>query len=189
MKLFLAALVSMLLGSAFISSCSKDCTPTINKQGVNQSYLQPIIPYSDTSSRLFLKNGKDTIRFFSQGLKETFEDYGKTNGCTYYSNQKYSMSMSVSDSEYFKINYYLDYGNFLVNDYEVIGDNFYSNTKPYSSVDYVSYFPQIKSVTVLNNTYDSIKILFSLKGDTVISRPNIGVLKIKSNGFIYELIK
>lgn len=100
-------LTILLFAILLINACSKDCTEkTINKY-VDQSYLPYIIPYSDTSTRLFLKNGTDTLLFKSQGLKETVNDYYNTFRCETFKLQQYSLKMAASDTDYFRISYYV----------------------------------------------------------------------------------
>lgn len=55
------------------SACKPSCPDPGNQVNyVDKTYLPDIIPYSDTSTALFLKNGKDTLLFKSQGLKESY---------------------------------------------------------------------------------------------------------------------
>jgi hypothetical protein len=186
-KTFTILLFAILL----INACSKDnCDDSTKNLFVDKTYLPYIIPYSDTSTHLFLKNGKDTLLFKSQGLKETIEVQkgNDENDCRTYYLQKFSLTMTASDTDFFRINYYKSFSGLLANDYEIVSGKIYSMSDVYSSEDYISYFPMVKSITILNKTYDSIKISINQKNDTVISRPKIGILKVKSDKFIYELI-
>lgn len=190
MKVKLPSIIYLVLLSILINACSKGCPESKPiERGVDKSYLPYIIPYSDTSTRLFLKNGKDTLIFKSQGLKETItnELYGES--CENYNIQQYSLKMAASDTDYFLINYYADRDGTLFNDYEIVNGNNYSKSKYYLSDDFVNYFPTVKSTVILNNNYDSIKSLTNSFGDIFIARPKIGVLKIQTKNVLYELIK
>ncbi len=163
MKTKLPSILYLVLLSILINACNKDnCdNSTVNKY-VDQSYVPYIIPYSDTSTRLFLKNGTDTLLFKSQGLKESTEFYQESaiNGyCRKYCMQKLSLKLAASDTDYFLLNYYRDWQNGLYNDYEIISGNNYSKSKYYSSDDFVNYFPTVQTAVILNNNYDSIKSL------------------------------
>jgi len=177
----------------FISSCGKSCPDSGTKTSyVDKSYLAYIIPYNDTSTRRFLKNGKDTMVFTSQGLKENFIS-GSSLGsgdCQYsYKNQQYSLKMAASDTDYFKINYYADKDGTLYNDYEIISGLIYTKSESYSSNAYVNNFSIVRTEIILNNHYDSIKTSTNSNSDIVISKPKTGVLKIKTANVLYELIK
>ena len=190
MKIKIPSIVYLVLLSVLINACSKGCPDSKPiERGVDKSYLPYIIPYSDTSTRLFLKNGKDTLLFKSQGLKETItnELYGES--CENYNIQQYSLKMAASDTDYFRINYYPDRDGSLYNDYEIISGNNYSKSETYLSNAYVKDFRIIKSITVLNINYDSIKMVSNTVNDLFIARPKTGVLKIQTKRVLYELIK
>jgi hypothetical protein len=185
-------LLNLIIALALFSNCAKDdCDKSTKNLNVDKSYLPYIIPYSDTSTRLFLKNGKDTLLFKSQGLNESIEIYKEDNTgvCRTYYLQKLSLTMAASDSDYFKINYYADRDGTLYNNYEIFNGVNNSKTATYLSNDYVNYFPTVKKILVLNNSYDSIKISINNYKDSVISKPKIGIIKVKITSAIYELIK
>jgi len=187
-KTFTVLLFAILL----INACGKEGCPDSKpiEKGVDKSYLPYIIPYSDTSTRLFLKNGTDTLVFKSQGLKETkISAIAGEGNCDQYNLQKYSLQMAASDTDYFRINYYSDKFGTLKNDYEIISGNYYSVSKYYLSDDFINYFPTVKSIVVLNNNYDSIRNYTNSFGDTFITRPKTGILKIQTKKVMYELIK
>jgi hypothetical protein len=191
MKIKLPSILYLVLFSILINACSKGCPDSKPiERGVDKSYLPYIIPYSDTSTRQFLKNGKDTLLFKSQGLKETITNEQAGEGsCNNYNLQKYSLKMAASDTDYFLINYYADRDGTLFNDYEIVNGNNYSKSKYYLSDDFVNYFPTVKSTVILNNNYDSIKSLTNSFGDIFIARPKTGVIKIQTKNVLYELIK
>ncbi|MFZ4799147.1 MAG: hypothetical protein ACOYMA_16725 [Bacteroidia bacterium] len=176
---------SLLFIILIINACSKGC-PEGDKpidKGVDKTYLAYIIPYSDTSTRLFLKNGKDTLLFKSQGLKETFTIEGAAEICDKYKLQEYSLKMAASDTDFFEIKYYaiktnIPKASFIINSIEMNGmdDSRYLNYTPW------------RSLVVLTNKYDSISISKNNYGDTIYSKQRLGVIRIKSIN-IYELIK
>ena len=193
MKVKLPSIIYLLLLSILINACNKDdCdNSTVNKY-VDQSYVPYIIPYSDTSTRLFLKNGTDTLLFKSQGLKESTEFYQESaiNGyCRKYCMQKLSLKLAASDTVYFLLNYYADRDGTLFNDYEIVNGNNYSKSESDLSRDFVNYFPTIEKTIILNNSYDSIRNYTNSFGDIFIARPKTGVLKIQTKRVLYELIK
>ncbi|MFY7731909.1 MAG: hypothetical protein ACOVSR_00400 [Bacteroidia bacterium] len=157
-----------------------------------------IIPYSDTSTRLFLKNGKDTLLFRSQGLKEAIEVQkgNDETDCRTYNLQYFSLIMAASDTDFFRINYYANkYGDSRI-DFNVISGNRYLETDYYSTLSYLNYFQTTKKIIVLGNIYDSIKVSTNSNNsindnikDNVISRPQIGIIKVDMTNSIYELIK
>ena len=176
-----------------LGSCGKSCLdPSTKTSYVDRNYLPYIIPYSDTSTRLFLKNGKDTLLFKSKGLKESFTS-GSSLGsgdCPYnYKNQEYSLIMTASDTDYFRINYYADKDGTLYNDYEIINGLIYTKSETYSSNAYVNNFSIVRTEIILNNHYDSIKTSTNSNSDIVISKPKTGILKIKTANVLYEIIK
>jgi hypothetical protein len=185
-------LTILLFAILLINACGKEGCPDSKpiERGVNKNYLPYIIPYSDTSTRLFLKNGTDTLVFKSQGLKETkISESASEGNCDKYYLQQYSLKMVASDTDFFQINYYADRDGTLFNDYEIVNGNNYSESKYYLSNDFVNYFPTVKSTVVLNNNYDSIKSLTNSYGDIFIARPKTGVIKIQTKNVLYELIK
>lgn len=186
------AFTILLFAILLINACGKEGCPDSKpiEKRVDKSYLLYIIPYSDTSTRLFLKNGTDTLVFKSQGLKETItNEQASEGGCDKYNLQQYSLKMSANDTDYFRINYYSDKFGTLKNDYEIISGNYYSVSKYYLSDAFIIYFPTVKSTEVLNNNYDSIRSLTNSYGDTFIARPKTGVIKIQTKNVLYELIK
>ena len=187
-KTFTILLFAILL----INACSKDnCDDSTKNLFVDKTYLPYIIPYSDTSTRLFLKNGKDTLLFKSQGLKETIEMQkgNDENDCRTYNLQKFSLTMTASDTDFFRINYYKSFSGLLANDYEIIRGNNYSESKYFLSDDFINYFPTVKTALILNNNYDSIRSSTNEFGDNFIVRPKTGILKIQIKNASYELIK
>jgi hypothetical protein len=182
----------LLLIIFIINACSKGCpdgAPT--EKNVDKTYLPYIIPYSDTSTRLFLKNGKDTLLFKSQGLKETTEIQGVAEVCDKYKLQKYSLKMAASDTDYFEVNYYagVNWGP-SVNYYFNVG-NFRNKTNEYSESGFKFYtnFPPIIKRTILNTIYDSINSLPDQNFEEIFVKPNLGLIKVKTSKYTLELIK
>jgi len=184
-------LTILLFAILLINACSKDGCPGSNptESGVNKSYLPYIIPYSDTSTRLFLKNGTDTLVFRSQGLEERKINETFGENCDSYNLQQYSLKMAASDTDYFRINYYAEKFGTLKNDYFIISGNYQSKSEYYYSDVFIEYFPTVKTTVILNNNYDSIRFLTNFFGDTFIIRPKTGILKIQTKNVLYELIK
>jgi hypothetical protein len=185
MKVKLPSIIYLVLLSVLINACSKGCPDSKPiERGVDKSYLPNIIPYSDTSTRLFLKNGTDTLLFKSQGLKETItnELYGES--CENYNIQKYNLKMAASDTDFFQINYYGYWqGGPLV---RYNSSNFETN-EIYDG-RYINFF-QLKQLSVLSHIYDSVSISPNTYGDTVYSNLKFGVLRVKDMNNVYELIK
>jgi hypothetical protein len=175
----------LLFAILLINACSKDGCPDSKpiEKGVNKSYLPYIIPYSDTSTRLFLKNGTDTLVFKSQGLKETITNKQAGEGsCDQYNLQEYSLKMAASDTDFFQINYYGDWqGVPLVN----LSIN-YIEMNGMDDSRFLNYTPW-RTMFILTNKYDSITISKNNYGDTIYSKQKFGVIRIKSKN-IYELI-
>lgn len=179
----------LLFAILLINACGKDCPDSKPiERGVDKSYLPFIIPYSDTSTRLFLKNGTDTLVFRSQGLIETKTVRGAGGeSCDKYNLQQLSLKMAASDSDFFQINYKGDWqGVALVN----ININDKENTKDYSYSTFKYYLPPIYKEKILNYYYDSINVLTPENGiKELYTKPYIGILKIKLTNDTYELIK
>jgi len=189
-KTFTILLFAILL----INGCSKDGCPDSKpiERVVNKSYLPYIIPYSDTSTRLFLKNGTDTLVFKSQGLEEskTLRGAGEGN-CDQYNLQHYNLKMAANDSDYFRINYYtgINWGPSVK--YLFVVNNVINYSKEYSEGGfkfYINYPPIIKR-TVLNTIYDSIYSLSDPNFEEIYVKPNIGIIKVKTSSYTLELIK
>jgi hypothetical protein len=164
-----------------INACSKGCPDSKPiEKGVDKSYLPYIIPYSDTSTRLFLKNGTDTLLFKSQGLKETVNDYYNTFRCENFKLQQYSLKMAANDTDFFEVKFFAIYNG--------IPSFLYATN--YTQTNEVDYdFLARRSIKVLNHLYDSVAFNYNNYGDSVYSRSKIGVVRIKSLNNIYELIK
>jgi hypothetical protein len=166
------------------SSCKPSCPDPGNQVNyVDKTYLPDIIPYSDTSTALFLKNGKDTLLFKSQGLKETYVGSSTLDSdCPKnYSNQQYILTMKASDTDYFEIDYNISYVQFkLVKRY--ISKNLHYR-------DFLKYYPPVLTQTVLNTKYDTLSLLRNDLGLVVYAKPKLGVVKIVNANTTYELIK
>jgi hypothetical protein len=185
-------LTILLFAILLINACGKEGCPDSKpiEKGVDKSYLPYIFPYSDTSTRLFLKNGTDTLVFRSQGLKETITNEQAGEGsCNQYNLQQYSLKMAASDTDYFLINYYATKFGSLYNDYEIISGNNYSKSESDLARDFVNYFPTVETIIILNNNYDSIRNYTNSFNDKFIIRPKTGIIKMQTKNVLYELIK
>ena len=180
---------SLLFIILIINACSKGC-PEGDKpfdKGVDKSYLPYIIPYSDTSTRLFLKNGKDTLLFKSQGLKETFTVEGVPEICDKYKLQQYSLKMAASDTDFFEVSFFakvnstLNYGKYNFN------DQFMS--KEIFDGALVLYYPPVIKINILNSVYDTVNVVSLKPNGNIYSKKYIGIIKIETSNSIYELIK
>ena len=133
-------LTILLFAILLINACSKDsCDDSTKNLYVDKTYLPYIIPYSDTSTRLFLKNGKDTLLFKSKGLEETTNFYQESaiNGlCRKYNMQKLSLTMAASDTDFFEVNYYADYSDEYGTGFVKINISDFFETKPLSDFSY-----------------------------------------------------
>ena len=173
----------------FISSCRPNCPdPSTKTTYVDRGYLPYIIPYSDTSTRLFLKNGKDTLLFKSQGLKQSFDEGLTTNmsNCTEgYKNEKLLLRMAASDTDFFDIIYTAK----MDGDSDVeISINNRTKTSAYSYLPFKNPIHPVNSVYVLNIKYDTIVKLPEPNMEVYI-KPKFSVLKLKTSEVTYELIK
>ncbi|MBJ7427651.1 MAG: hypothetical protein JHD28_01645 [Bacteroidia bacterium] len=186
MKVKLPSIIYLVLLSVLINACSKGCPDSKPiEKGVDKSYLPYIIPYSDTSTHLFLKNGKDTLLFKSQGLKETkISESAGEGSCDKYSLQQYSLKMTASDTDFFEVKYFAIKTN--VPKVQYICHNL--ETDKIDDSRYI-YFFQLKQLNTLNYSYDSVSISDNKYGDTVYSNLKFGVLRVKDMNNVYELIK
>ncbi|MFZ4798244.1 MAG: hypothetical protein ACOYMA_12180 [Bacteroidia bacterium] len=181
-------LITIISFIVLISSCGKSCPdPSTSTNYVDKGYVPEIIPYSDTSTRLFLKNGKDTLVFRSQGLKETFLD-GSTleSECPKdFKFQKFSLKMFASDTDFFDIFYYSSLYNVQMVNVQI---NKYNTLNEILRYDFLHYYPPVLSQTVLNIKFDSISIIEN-STTVVYAKPKVGLIKIISAKNTYELIK
>ncbi|MFA9212310.1 MAG: hypothetical protein ACEQSR_00485 [Candidatus Methylacidiphilales bacterium] len=185
----------LLFAILLINACGKDCPDSKPiERGVDKSYLPYIIPYSDNSTRLYLKNGTDTLVFKSQGLKETKTLKGTGEGsCDKYNLQQLNLKMAANDTDYFQINFYArklgdPMVNFeIVNSKEVIITDVYQYFYDYFKI-YINSKP-INKINILNFTYDSVNILKPYPNLSIYTKPNVGIIKIETSNNIYELIK
>ena len=169
---------------ALVSNCSKCPDPKSgNTFNVNQDDLPYIIPYSDTSKVRFLKNGTDTVIFVSQGLKNTYIEQNQADGNCSSTNriQQFSLMMKYNENEYFEIFDFASNVDLIIN--KVTWGSF-------SHVRFTSYYPlPILSYMINNTKYDSVKVFTNDESnDTLIFKPKVGLLKIKSTN-LYEIIK
>ena len=173
----------------FISSCRPNCPdPSTKTSYVDRGYLPDIIPYSDTSTRLFLKNGKDTLLFKSQGLKQSFDEGLTTNisDCTEgYKNEKLLLRMAASDTDFFDIIYYAKMNELY---YVNISANNRTITRGYGYEIFRKPYPPVVNITVLNNKYDTVLYLADENMEVYI-KPKFNVLKLRNSKVTYELIK
>jgi len=169
-------------------NCAKDeCQGSTYNKNVDKSYLPDIIPYSDTSTALFLKNGKDTLLFKSQGLREeTVKDYSGEGSCDTYNLQQFSLKMVASDTDFFEIKYY---ATRKVGKVVTIGVNDYDKTKEYDYSNFRYYYPPIIKIEILKNSFDKVLVVpLTVTGNLYI-KPKQGILKIEASFNTYELIK
>jgi hypothetical protein len=182
-------LLNLIIALSLFSNCLKeDCDNSTENKYVDKNYLPYIIPYTDTSTRLFLKNGKDTLLFKSQGLKETIEmQKGNDIGnCKTYKLQQYSFKMAASDTDFFEFKYVSLVNSSPRAQFEFyIGDNY---NKTYQSYNLYSYL-KAKKITILNTSYDSSYSLPDPNFEEIYINLNVGLLKVKTSKYSLELIK
>ena len=182
-------LITIISLIGFISSCRQNCPdPSTKTTYVDRGYLPYIIPYSDTSTRLFLKNGKDTLLFKSQGLKQSFDEGSTTNtgDCVeLYKNENLSLRMAASDTDFFDIYYLAKMDGVSV---VKISINNRNTTYGYSYLPFKNPIHPVNSVYVLNIKYDTIVKLPEPDMEVFI-KPRYSVLKLKTSRVTYELIK
>lgn len=184
----LYTLISLFLLLNLFSSCSPDCPDSGTQTNyVDQSYLPDIIPYGDTSTARFLRNGTNTLVFKSQGLKETF-----ISGTTLSSdcpkntkNQQFSLRMAASDTDFFDILFYaINTGVPRVK----IKINNSVETNDYTFNSFRRYYPPILQVNILNHSYDTVMKLPETVINEIYLKPKFGLLKVKTSSVMYELI-
>ena len=183
-------LIYLALLTSIFYACSKDCENNNKTFYIYSSDLPYIIPYSDSSKVRFLKNGIDTLTYISQGLKETFADgyisNTQTGGCG--TNSKYqrkSLKMLCLNSEFFQVT---QYANNAGADKVKIEINNYSLDDRLTN-QYISNYPPLLSCVANNIKYDSIAIFSLNEKDTFIFKPRIGIVKMKINNSLYEIIR
>jgi len=173
----------------FLFSCSKSCPdPSTKTSYVDRNYLPYIIPYSDTSTRLFLKNGKDTLLFKSLGLNQSFEEGSTmtTGECdANYKNEKLLLRMFASDTVFFDIKYHALYASSSRVYYSFNIGQYYNQT--YQLFNLFEYIIP-KKIKVLNTTYDSSYSLSDPSFQEINVNPNLGLLKVKTSSYTLELI-
>ena len=169
-------------------NCAKDeCQGSTYNKNVDESYLPDIIPYSDTSTRLFLKNGRDTLLFTSQGLKEEIvKDYSGEGTCDTYNLQQFSLKMAASDTDFFEIKYY---ATRKIGTVVTLGINDYDITQEYDYSNFRYYYPPIIKIEILKNSFDTVLVLPLTSTGNLYIKPKLGILKIKASFNTYELIK
>ncbi|MES2725471.1 MAG: hypothetical protein V4643_00120 [Bacteroidota bacterium] len=169
-------------------ACTPNCGDTDTATNyVDQAYLPDIIPYGDTSTARFLRNGTDTLVFKSQGLKETF-----ISGTTLSSdcpkntkNQQFSLRMAASDTDFFDILFYaINTGVPRVK----IKINNSVETNDYTFNSFRRYYPPILQVNILNHSYDTVMKLPETVINEFYLKPKFGLLKVKTSAVMYELI-
>jgi len=183
-------LLNLIIALSLFSNCLKeDCDNSTENKYVDKNYLPYIIPYTDTSTRLFLKNGKDTLLFKSQGLNETIEiEKGNDIGnCKTYKLQQYSLKMAASDTDFFEVSFFakvnstLNYGKYNFND-QFMSKEIFDDAL-------VLYYPPVIKINILNSVYDTVNVVSLKPNGNIYSKKYIGIIKIETSNSIYELIK
>lgn len=185
-------LTSLVIIILIMNACFKECPEGLSEhnEGLDKINLPYIIPYSDTSTRLFLKNGKDTLLFKSEGLKEILEfaELGEIEGCNKYKLQKFTLKMAASETD-FIIKYYtgINWGPSVKLFFNIGG--YYKGTEEYSENNFIHYTDyKIIKKNILNTMYDSINSLSDPNFEELYFKPNIGLLKVKTSNYTLELI-
>jgi hypothetical protein len=183
-------LIYITLLTSIFYTCNKDCENNNKTFYVYSSDLPFIILYTDTSRVKFIKNGTDTLTYISQGLKETYLDGYISNtqsgGCgTNAKYQRYSLKMQNSNDEFFQITQYAnnegaDKVKLEINSLSIDGNR---------TNHYMSNYPPILSCFANNIKYDSVSIFSLNQQDTFIFKPRIGIVKMKINNNIYEILR
>lgn len=187
-------LIYIALLTSIFYACSKDCERYNETRNVNVSNLSIVIPYTDTSTVKFIKNGTDTLIYTSQGLKETYtnsyESNTRSGGCgTNLKLQQYSLKMKHSDNEFFELTKYVAYdGEYYkinineVNQYDKLYTSILAVDLPLSRTILNSY--------IINNVvYDTIFKIELNSNSYFIFKSKIGILKMSVNNNVYEIIK
>lgn len=189
-------LVYLAILASIFFACNKDCERYNETRNVNVSDLSAVIPYSDSSTVKFIKNGTDTLIYSSQGLKEiyndTYESNTRSGGCgTNLKLQQYSLKMKHSDNEFFEITINSNYNGsdnvtVNINDKDIyeglFGSNYYVYNPPILTGELLN------SLKINNTLYTNVnKISFSSK-DYILAKGKLGIIKISINNESYELI-
>ena len=174
----------LLLIILFYSSCTK-CPDSSsgNTYNVSQEDLPYIIPYTDTSKVRFLKNGKDTLTFTSQGLKSTYTIEGFADGECAGKNkvQQVSLRMKYNDDEFFEITEKADSKiSYYVNNQDMY-DEIYTTFYSYGNLS--TEF--LDSILINGYKYDSIYKIKNSYGSYIILKEKIGLLQYKLNNITY----
>lgn len=189
-------LIYIALLTSLFYACNKDCERYNETRNVNVIDLPAVIPYSDTSTVKFIKNGTDTLIYTSQGLKETYIDSYESNtrsgGCgTNFRLQQYSLKMKHSDNEFFEITKYVsarngDYIKIQINN-SCIYDNIFGYYEV-STSDLIT-FELINSIVINNIKYDSINKISLNNSNYLLAKSKIGIVKMFVNSNVYERLK
>lgn len=187
-------LIYLTLLASLFYACSKDCERYNETRNVNVSNLSIVIPYTDTSTVKFIKNGTDTLTYTSQGLKETYTDSYESNtrsgGCgTNLKLQQYSLKMKHSDNEFFEIKFYRNYSSSNYIDLNINGVDFNKLSAPeYVAINSELTGEYLDNYVINNITYSNVSKI-NINKETYFSfKPKIGLLKAVVNNNTYELI-
>lgn len=175
-------------------ACNKDCEKYYETRYVNNSNLTSVIPYSDTTVIKFLKNGRDTITYSSQGLKETFTESYESNtrsgGCgTNLKLQQYSLKMVHTDIEFFEIIFYRNYSSSNYINVNINGNAFNKLSAPEYTATNSDLTGEYFDNYVVNNTnYTNVSKISIDSKNYFIAKPKSGILTMFINNDLYELI-
>jgi hypothetical protein len=186
-------LIYLALVTSIFCACNKDCERYNETRNVNVSDLPAVIPYSDSSTVKFIKNGTDTLTYTSQGLKETYTDSYESNtrsgGCgTNLKLQQYSLKMKHSDDEFFEI---IDYSKYNASDNISVNINNRVKFTQLYAQNYYSYGNAIviDTITINNCKYEKISKVYVDVNNYFLGTGKIGIIKMVVNGNTYELVK
>ncbi|OYU97451.1 MAG: hypothetical protein CFE21_03930 [Bacteroidetes bacterium B1(2017)] len=172
-------------------SCHKCPTGLTDTYFVAQYDKEMILPYCDTCSVRFLKNGTDTLVYSSSGISSYFYDYARPGaGCAdLYKYEGQGLTMKANDKEYFKITLYntgilgIPDLKYEINKYDYYND---ASTGFNSQGDLKSIF--IKKYTINQHIYDSVFKISTTYGAYLVVKKKVGVLEFKSQNNLYQLL-
>jgi hypothetical protein len=184
-----------LLFIGIISICS--CCPNNDDDNRNlkSDRISWAIPYTEFQQLRFLKNGHDTILYKGQGFNYYSKSYhaSSASGCSRKVNEQcVDYKMYHSDNEFFQIS--LVGQNFansvyvVVNNSNMLVSGWGKNER--TSADSIYQWNNFYTIDILGHTYDSLQLSTNIENtDSIIFRPDIGVIMMNVQGNRYELIR
>jgi len=147
------------------------------------------MPFNGDESLIFLKNQTETLEFKGQGIYTDYYRERSTYECeSYHLLQRKFLTFLANNNDSFMIELFVNLQN------EGGAQKYYAVANgigfgPTYSIDISKPWPPVLNAVINGQKYDSVAVLMIDSNNYIISKPFLGVLKIRTKGSDYEIIK